>query len=704
MATKIGDMAVYISANTYALARDLKHASGMVASFAGGVSKSMMAATRPLTSLARDMTAVAGGNLLASGIQQAAAGMKDLVGDSIKLAGAAEVSAAKFGTMLGSADKAASLIEDLRAFAANSPVGLADAQQLAGSLLGVGVQQDQVTPTLARLSDLAGGDKQSLDSLVRVYGQIKGMGKLQGGDWLQIANTNTLTIDDMAKSMGVTADKFVQLREQGRVTFQDLQKAIIGATSAGGRFYQQGEKYAGTFVGKVDKLNDSFDDLKRYFGQALIDELGLKEGADEVGSFAESLKPFVDLLRPAIRFVGDLGRALGQMAAEGGKAFLDIANIVGEKLNRAFPETAKYIKDIVGGLKDFKLSPEGIAGFATSLADSIIDALQWVKPYWDSFVDDFVLPIRDAIGFIRQVIEEGRNLWRQTRDLFDGGGRVENEKRLAAFNDRIEKGMKEFGLSRDNAIKLDQKLLTESLAKAAKDANEQLIADMGARMEGAQLRGNDAAWKDAAGQRWKAIEARPKLADDLKRAQEEVAQLKGMVDAYSDLAIAKRISERNARIEADKWESWYNAQLDALAPITERFRIDKLDLEPRLAELAGKLNEKFIDPVVKFEKDLSDLSKIKNAGRITEDVYALAVQELTKDLAGNSGMNQLAQAAELGSQELATMVANAGIGQGPQSVEGLLSAIKVVQEQQLAAAKQIAENTGKTAPVAVITE
>jgi tape measure domain-containing protein len=704
MASKIGDMAVYISANTYGLARDLKHASGMVASFAGNISKSMAAAARPLTSLARDMAAVGGGNLLASGIQQAAGEMKSLVGESLKLAGAAEVSAAKFATMLGSADKASSLIEDLKTFAANSPVGLADAQQMAGSLLGVGVEQSQVTPTIAALSDLSGGDKQSLDSLVRAYGQVRGLGKLTGAEWMQIANTNTLTIGDMAKSMGVTNDKFVQMREQGRVTYQDLQKAIIDATSAGGRFYQQGQKYSETYLGRVDKLSDSFDELKRYFGQALIDELSLKDGADEVATFADSLKPFVDLLRPAIRFVGDLGRAFAQMASEGGKAFLDIADIVGQKLNRAFPETFKYIKDIVGGLKDFKLDPQGIAGFASSIADSMIDALRFVKPYWDSFVDDFVMPIRDAIGFIREIINEGRKLWMQAKDLFDGGGRMENAGKIDAFNQRIDKMTKDLGLSRDNAIKLDQKMLVESLALSAQKTNEQLIADMSVRMDAASMRGNKGVFDEAADLRFKAIESRPRLAAELKKAQEEVASLKGMVDMYSDLAMGKRIAERNARVEMDKWQAWYEGELDKFNPFVNQFKIDRLDLEPRLAELAGKLNEKFIDPIVKFEKDLNDLSKIKDAGRITEDTFALAVADLTRELAGSFSAPQLAQAMELGSQELAAMVNAASVGSGPQTVEGLLDMLNKTQQQALEVARQIASGVNNKPPVMMPTE
>jgi len=69
----------------------------------------------------------------------------------------------------------------------------------------------------------------------------------------------------------------------------------------------------------------------------LIQELGLKEGADDAGTFIDSLKPFVDIFRPMIHFVGLLGKGLAQLAGEGGKAFLNIADIIGGRLARAFP-------------------------------------------------------------------------------------------------------------------------------------------------------------------------------------------------------------------------------------------------------------------------------------------------------------------------------------------------------------------------------
>jgi hypothetical protein len=64
----------------------------------------------------------------------------------------------------------------------------------------------------------------------------------------------------------------------------------------------------------------------------------------------------------------------------------------------------------------------------------------------------------------------------------------------------------------------------------------------------------------------------------------------------------------------------------------------------------------------------------------------------------------LASGVELGSQQLATMVARAGIGQGPQTVEGLLEALRKIAADNLNTAKQIAVNTGSKPPVVTAPE
>jgi hypothetical protein len=189
-----------------------------------------------------------------------------------------------------------------------------------------------------------------------------------------------------------------------------------------------------------------------------------------------------------------------------------------------------------------------------------------------------------------------------------------------------------------------------------------------------------------------------------KNAARMIDQIIGRGDGFGEAATAERLKSNRAAMAQQEFDRWYEKELDALFPAGANFKVDKLDLEPRLAELAGKLNEKLIDPALKFSNDLNDLSKIKDAGRISEDTFALAVGDLMKEAGAHLGAPQLASGVELGSQQLATMVARAGIGQGPQTVEGLLEALRKIAADNLNTAKQIAVNTGSKPPVVTAPE
>ncbi len=709
MATKIGDMAVYISANTAGLARDLTRASHMAGSFAGRLTRQMTSLGGSMRSSLGDVFKIAGGNLLSAGIQQAATSMKGLVASSLDLAGAAEVAEMKFSTMLGSLEDAKALTKGLRTFAAVSPVSVAQANESAASLLGVGVSKEQVVPTLARLSDLGGGDTETMKSLIRVYGQVKGMGKLQGQDWLQIANTNTLTIQDMdaalgdlypslAKARGGAEGLFVTMREQGRVTFSDLQYAIKKATSEGGRFFQMGEKYALTYAGKVDKLGDSWDDLKRYIGEALIDELNLKGAADDVGSFAESLKPLVDLIRPAIRWVGELGRGLAQMAAEGGKAFVQIADTLVGKLGRAFPETARWIREIVSGMKEFKLTPEGIAGFAESLGDGIINALQWAKPYWDGFVDNFVTPIGDAIGWIVDAIGEANLLWARAKDLYKADGKdrygtmVKTQEEAARLRVDSKAVMGWSGLDRMSAERL-----VKDQYESARTLNAQRATEATIRMMRSGLDSPNTPADARAFYRRELPDHEAALAGQISKRAALDAAIRDTLSRGEQLKLNKA-----AVVQAD-YDGWYESLWDSVS--VEDFKIDKQKLEPRLADLANTLTAKLVNPADKFARDLQDLATLKDVGRIDPDTYALAVADLMGEVGkAAGGQLQLAQGIELGSQQLATMVAQAGVGSGPKTVEGLLEMLNRTQAQALTVARQMAAGVNAKPPVVNLPE
>src|SRR5687768_6342713 len=120
----------------------------------------MGAAARPLVSFGSKVagvgtkvaalgTALGGGALVT--------GVTGLGMHAVKLAADAEQARVAFTTMLGSAEKANALQDQINQFAASTPFQTAELIAASKSLLAFGVAQDQIIPTMRTLGDLSAG-------------------------------------------------------------------------------------------------------------------------------------------------------------------------------------------------------------------------------------------------------------------------------------------------------------------------------------------------------------------------------------------------------------------------------------------------------------------------------------------------------------------------------------------------------------------
>lgn len=92
----------------------------------------------------------------------------------------------QFEVMLGSAEKAASVLKDLIGYADRTPFHLEGVANSARALLSMGVAQEKILPTLEMLGDISAGTGKDLNQLAIIYTQVKEAGRLMGQDYLQI--------------------------------------------------------------------------------------------------------------------------------------------------------------------------------------------------------------------------------------------------------------------------------------------------------------------------------------------------------------------------------------------------------------------------------------------------------------------------------------------------------------------------------------
>ncbi|WP_020475261.1 tape measure protein [Zavarzinella formosa] len=280
------------------LASGLK--SGIGSAFDGVSGMISKAALSPLTMVGGLLGGIAG-----------IGGVAEIVTQSISLAAELEDSQTTFKVMLGDMGKAKSLMADITDLAARTPLTTQELVKSGGMLLSADVKDTQIVPTLTMLGDVAAGVNQPLNEIVYLYNQVRTQGRLYGDDLRQFTGRGIPLISAFASSLNVSESAVKGLVEEGKIGFPELQAALLGITSSGGRFFGMMDERSKTFSGMMSTLKDNWQQLGAKFGQILIEEFDLKPLIEKFSVFAGSAKADLDWFRPWFSDVKDGAKALG---------------------------------------------------------------------------------------------------------------------------------------------------------------------------------------------------------------------------------------------------------------------------------------------------------------------------------------------------------------------------------------------------------
>lgn len=178
------------------------------------------------------------------------------IGAITKIGAEAEQTAVAFTTLVGNEGKAKAMLQDIATFAANSPFGQLDLTENAKTMLNFGVETNRVLPLLKQLGDISGGNKERLQSLSLVLGQVSAAGKLSGQDNLQFINAGFNPLKELALMTGKSYEELQDKMSKGQITFENVAQAIRHATSEGGKFFGMMESQSNTVSGKFSTAMD----------------------------------------------------------------------------------------------------------------------------------------------------------------------------------------------------------------------------------------------------------------------------------------------------------------------------------------------------------------------------------------------------------------------------------------------------------------
>lgn len=396
------DLAVIIGARLDQLQADLRRGTSIIRSFARDAAASS-------AGFARQALATAGGFAAYNVAARAVGNLAESFRDAVRMAADLEQVTLSFEVMLGSAERAGKLVGDLRRFAAETPFNSADTIQAARQLMAYGIASDEVVKTLRVLGDVTSGVGADLNHVAYIYGTLASQGRAFSKDIYQFTNIGIDLLPGLAKEFGRSTGEVMKLVEEGRVGLPQVGRALEALRGPGGRFANMMARQSQTARGLYEIARDAFDIAKTRFGQIVIDEMGLKDAARDVEQFSKRLGAGLDRVRPFVRLVGDLGRAVVQVGYELGRAALNAAEFGGGLLSAGFPEAARAAEAFRTLLRDasrFKIDPlvvnDLFFGSAKALTEVLASALDGIASMGEALRDNLVFPVQKAAASLVQ--------------------------------------------------------------------------------------------------------------------------------------------------------------------------------------------------------------------------------------------------------------------------------------------------------------
>ena len=165
-----------------------------------------------------------------------------------------------FTNMLGSAEKAQAVLNQIKQDAVRTPLNVDSLVQANQLLISAGVSAGEARSTILALGDAVsatGGGSEVLSRMAANLQQIKNVGKAASIDIKQFAYAGINIYQILADYTG----KSVQEVQNMTISYDLLSQALIAASEEGGRYYNAMETQSQTLSGRIETLKDNWAQL-----------------------------------------------------------------------------------------------------------------------------------------------------------------------------------------------------------------------------------------------------------------------------------------------------------------------------------------------------------------------------------------------------------------------------------------------------------
>lgn len=244
---------------------------------------------------------------MTAGLTVLTAGVAGLAATFTDASDAAGLMNAKLSIAYSSATALAQANRDVRAIANSTRsdlVAIADLYAMIGNnAKALGMTQGQVTlatKTFAQTLKIAGANAQQTSSSMTQLSQAFAANRMDGEGLNTLRDANRVFIDQLAASMGVASGAMKKLVEEGKVTGEELKKALTDP------------KIIETMEAQFGRIPVTFQDIRTGIGNMMVDVAGaIKKGLGiddsmavllaKVNAFAKSSLPTFERIGASLR-------------------------------------------------------------------------------------------------------------------------------------------------------------------------------------------------------------------------------------------------------------------------------------------------------------------------------------------------------------------------------------------------------------------
>lgn len=223
--------------------------------------KGFQSAAKSMQSIGKKMSLFVTAPLVAMGIV------------ALKNAGNFEKQTVAFETLLGNAQAAKKLLRDIEDFAATTPFQLPGLLEGSKRLIAFGIGADEVVGKMTNLGNAAMGNQAILDRLTLAYGKLRAKGKATLEELNMFMEAGVPILDELAKMYGVTTEEMFEMISQGKIGFDQVDKALTNLTTGAGKFAGMIEKQSKTLAGLWSTLKDNLGILGREIMETVLPAL-----------------------------------------------------------------------------------------------------------------------------------------------------------------------------------------------------------------------------------------------------------------------------------------------------------------------------------------------------------------------------------------------------------------------------------------------